>query len=310
MKKVRIIVAFIIFNLLLAAVLIRGNYILRNKDYSGAQDLFVKWNSEHADMVFIGNSHQFCSVDTDLLYDEYGIESFMLATSAQTVAESYYATMEAIELKHPDKIIFEAAYVANDFLTVTGEMTHCFFDGMPRCKARKLAIEDLIDEEERIYYYLPLGLYHVRWKELTEKDYGELDLSPRGTFTRTEVFENWDISLIEPDETEMIPESSEEYLLKLIDLCKSENVELIIYIAPFNGLYNDAPYVYDIHSREAMFNYTCELAREKGIPAYNLFYAIDEIGLDNATDWSDSQHLNKSGQEKLTRYIAENGILY
>lgn len=308
MKKIGLITGFVLFNILLALFLVRGNYVLRNKEYSGAQDLFKKWAPENPGIVFVGNSHQFCSVDCDLLFDEYGIESFMLSTSAQTVAQSYYAAMEAIELKHPDKIIFEASYVANDFLTVTDEMSHCFFDGMPSCKARKLSIEDLIPEENRIYYYLPLGLYHVRWRELSQKDYGGFPLSARGTYKKTDIFQNWDIQLVEPFETEEMPESSEEYLLKLIDLCKKENTELIIYVAPFNGLYNDAASLSDLQSRQRKFNRACEIAKEHGISCFNLFYEIPAIGLDNSTDWGDSQHLNVYGQEKFTRYLAENVI--
>ncbi|MBP5151673.1 MAG: hypothetical protein ILP13_02015, partial [Lachnospiraceae bacterium] len=128
MKKVRFALLFIAFNLILVFLLTRIDHVFKNKSVSGAQELFAKWNPEHADIVFIGNSHNFCTISTDLLYDEYGIESFMLATSAQTIPMSYYAAMEAIELKHPDKIVLEISYVPHEYLTIGSGMDHCFFD--------------------------------------------------------------------------------------------------------------------------------------------------------------------------------------
>ena len=52
-----------------------------------------------------------------------------------------------------------------------------------------------------------------------------------------------------------------------------------------------------------------DFAAERGLEWHNLFYELDEIGLDNATDWMDTQHLNQNGQAKFTRYMAEQGYV-
>ena len=36
---------------------------------------------------------------------------------------------------------------------------------------------------------------------------------------------------------------------------------------------------------------------------------LKEIGLDDASDWMDRQHLNCNGQAKLTRYMADRGYV-
>ncbi|MCR5311236.1 MAG: hypothetical protein K6E32_07485 [Lachnospiraceae bacterium] len=308
MKKVRFALLFIAFNLILVFLLTRIDHVFKNKSVSGAQELFAKWNPEHADIVFIGNSHNFCTVSTDLLYDEYGIESFMLSTSAQTIPMSYYAAMEAIELKHPDKIVLEISYVPHEHLIIGSGMDHCFFDDMPRCKARKLALEDLIDEEERIYYILPLGYYHSRWRELHKEDYEDADLSYRGTFTNNRMEDSLDNIPVAPEGEELpIPEITEEYLLKIFDLCKETGTELILYVAPF-GSNESNKYSEDILlNAQRNFNYVCRIAKEQGIRAYNLFYELDNLELVFGTDWMDRQHLNLFGQEKVTRYMADRG---
>ena len=102
----------------------------------------------------------------------------------------------------------------------------------------------------------------------------------------------------------------EKYLIKLFDLCEEEGVQLILYAAPFNGLYlGDENCIADLLLREAMFNYTGKLAEERGIEFHNLFYELDEIGINDETDWMDSQHFNCLGQAKITRYMMDNGYL-
>ena len=308
-KKIGILIKFIIFNAILVICLLAANKVLRNKEYEGCQDMFVKWKPAHADIVFIGNSHQFCTIDTDLLYSDYGIESYMLASSAQTVPMSYYAAMEAIELRQPDVICFEVSYCANDFMTVEG-MDHCFFDGFPRCEARKEALEDLIDPEDRIYYLLPIGLFHSRWKDLTEADYSGFPVSERGTYHQNTLYINQDIPVVEKDEIYPMPGEMERYLRMLIELCEEKNVKLILYAAPFNGMFpGEEGSMQDLGMRQRIFNHVGVVAEEYGVEYHNLFYEIDAIGINNETDWADSQHFNIFGQYRLTKYMMESGYL-
>jgi len=308
-KKCYIIILFLLFWAVLIPAVFRISYVLREKEGTNIQDNFKQLEPDSVDMIFIGSSHQFCTINPDLLYEEYGINSFMLATSAQTIPMSYYATMEAIELQHPKAIVLEALYCTNDFRTVTPEMSHTFFDGMPRCEARKLAIEDLIEPEEQIYYYLNLGRYHTRWKDLGQKDFMSNLNSPRGRYYSEETKYNWRIPVISKDEKEPMPEEMLKYLDMLVELCKENKVELIMYVAPFNSLYDEENTREDLFRRQRIFNWLEDYTGEKGLRYYNLFYEIPEMNLDGMTDYKDSQHFNCYGQEKVTRYMAEKGYL-
>ncbi|MCR5477088.1 MAG: hypothetical protein K6E92_05655 [Lachnospiraceae bacterium] len=307
-KILRVALLFVLFNAALFALLCRAQWVLRDKSYSGAQDRFRQWKPASADVVFIGNSHNFCTIDPDLLYEEYGIESFMLSTSAQTIPMSYYAAMEAIELRRPKTIVLELSYVANDFMTVGQGMDNSFFDGMPLCSAKKAAIEDLYEKEDRIWYYLPMGLYHGRWKNLTEADYRDFQLTKRGTFHAGEVYQNRPIPLVDEGERMPMPERMEEYLIRLMDLCEEEGVRLLLYVAPFNSLYDSEDAVADLQNRQRMFNHACALASERGVRVRNLFYELEDLGIDDSTDWRDEAHFNDNGQAKVTRYLADTGF--
>jgi len=295
---------------LLFVLVFRLNYVMRNKEYASIQDNFAHYKAEDVDIVFIGPSHCFCGIDPNYLADAYGIESFMLSTSAQTVPMSYYAAMEAIELKHPKKIVMEVSYCANDFRTVETGMSHAFFDGMPRCKARKLAIEDLIEKEDRMNYYFTLSAYHTRWKEMTEEDFRSNLTAPRGEYYSEDVAKMYPIPVVDPRETEPMPEEMEKYMDKLVDLCRENDTELILFCVPF-GIQYDAPdRIADVEQRERIFNYIADYAKRKEVRYYNLFQELDNLhraGLNDETDWKDTQHLNRFGQTKLTDYMASRG---
>lgn len=308
-EKIVTIVLLVLFVVAMGLSLWHITYVLREKEYTNIQDNFMQLERDSVDMVFIGTSHQFCSIDPDLLYEEYGINSFMLATSAQTIPMSYYATMEAIEYQHPKAIVLEVLYCSNDFRTVTPEMSHTFFDGMPLGKTKKLAIEDLIEEEEQIYYYMNLGRYHTRWKDLTIEDFQSNLTTPRGGYYSEDVKYNWRIQVVPEQDKEPMPPEMEKYMDMLVELCEENHVELILYVAPFNSMYDDEATREDLFRRQRIFNYVGDYAEEHDLRYYNLFYEIDYIGLDGKTDYKDSQHLNCYGQEKVTSYMADRGYL-
>lgn len=309
LPRIKFLIKLFLFFGILLFLLYYANYILRSKENTDIHDNFMALERDSIDTIFIGTSHQFCSINTDLLYDEYGINSFMLATSGQTVPMSYYAALEAIEYQHPDIIIMEALYCSNDFRELGPAMSHMFFDGMPNTDIKKQAVEDLIPKEEQIYYYLPLGYYHARWKELTEMDFQSNRTKPRGSFFSQVISPAYDYEILPKSEKEPMPEEMEKYMDMIIELCRENNVELILYTAPFGPLYDDEYTREDLYRRQRIFNWLEDYAAEKEVEYHNLFHHVEELGLDNHTDFMDSQHVNVTGQEKITRYMAEKGYI-
>ena len=72
-----------------------------------ASACFTMTRRDSVETVFIGNSHQYCSVDVTLLNREYGFNSILLASSGQDLELNYYAALAAIELQHPKTIVLE-----------------------------------------------------------------------------------------------------------------------------------------------------------------------------------------------------------
>lgn len=308
-KLIKMIVLGILFVGLLVGVMQRTTYVFREKENTAMHDRFMALERDSIDTIFVGTSHQFCSISTDILDYDYGINSFMMATSGQTLPMTYYAVLEAIEYQHPETIVLEVVYCHHDFKTIMPEMTHMFTDGMPLSKIKKLAIDDLAEQEDKLYYFYELGFYHNRWKDLKEIDFQSNLESKRNSFFSDEVQPNWEIPVVDRSETAPMPEISKIYLDKIIAACNENNVELILYVAPYNATDTSDSAKETLFNSQRIYNGIEEYAEAQGITFHNLFYEIDEIGFDWNTDFMDTQHGNYAGQEKITRYMVEKGYI-
>lgn len=73
-----------------------ATYILRNKNEANIVLPFYDEPKNTLDVIFIGSSHVMCSVYPMELYDRYGIASYVFASSAQLLPQSYYQLKEAL----------------------------------------------------------------------------------------------------------------------------------------------------------------------------------------------------------------------
>ena len=258
-------------------------------------------------MICLGSSHQFCSIDVNLLYEEYGINGFMLATPGQSIPMSYYAAREAISRQHPRTIVLEGLYFSQSADKLSTGMLHSFFDGMPLGLNKLQAVHELIPKEERGYYLFDIGYYNVRWKSLTKFDFACSINQNRGAYERQETV-NPIAEIPLTDREDKLPVDGEvtEYMDKLIELCRENDVELVVYVSPHEKVYQeDTPE--DQLSALRKYNWMEDYLAERGVPFYNTFYEMEEMGLSSAEHFMDSHHLNTTGQELFTRFMAGEG---
>lgn len=298
----------VLFAAVLVLILLRIQYVTRDKTTATMFDNFKNLEENSVSVFFVGNSHSFCSINTDLLYDEYGIDSFMMSASGQTIAMDYYAIEEAIKHQNPKTIYLEMSYAVFDWDVISDEMSHMFFDGMPNDSIKREALADLIDKEDRINFYIPLLQYHSRFDSLTQSDYASDLTSPRGSFYSENVIPCWPIEYEKPEEIMEMPENVVYYMDKIIALCRENDIELILYTVPYNTSY-EGEGLDEMQMNLSIFYGIEEYAAANNLEYHNLFEEVDEIGLDYSEDFMDSQHFNRYGQEKFTRYMVEKGYI-
>jgi len=172
-------------------------------------------------------------------------------------------------------------------------------DGMRLSGTKLRAVNAAMTEnEDKITYILPILRFHDRWRELTSDDFKYFfrsdKVSHNGYMMRTDIKPAHFVPTgpILPGYT--FGENSLMYLNKITELCKANDIELILIKTP--SLH---PYWYDQWD-EQIITY----AAENNLAYINTLNLTDEIGLDFETDtYNGGLSLNVFGAEKLSIFL-------
>ena len=59
------------------------------------------------DVLFLGSSHVHCNVNTQLLWDEYGMAAYLMTGAEQPLWNSYYNLKEALKTQKPKLVVLD-----------------------------------------------------------------------------------------------------------------------------------------------------------------------------------------------------------
>lgn len=254
------------------------------------------------DVIFIGDCEVYENFSPAVLWEEFGINSYIRGSAQQLIWQSYYLLEDTLRYEKPDVVIFNVLSMKYNEpqKEAYNRMT---LEGMEWSLAKVNAINaSMLSEENFLDYVFPILRYHSRWSELTGDDLTYMLNTPKvshnGYYMRVDVkpAENVPEGRILADY--QFGDNAYAYLDKLTKLCKENDIQLILVKAP--SLY---PYWYD-EWEEQIEAY----AAEHDLLYINFLELQEETGLDFSTDTYDAGlHLNLSGAEKITRYLG--GIL-
>lgn len=294
----RYVLGIVCFVLLLAGVLWYANRTLSLKYGDGIYSLtkFYQLEEDSVDVLVLGSSHAFENINTGILWDEYGMASFILGGSRQPAWNTYYYLKEALKTQKPKLIVLEAYMMCmtDEYADDSRIIKNTF--GMKWSKDRIEAIKVSVSPDRWAEFLLPFIQYHNRYGELSREDFfrdlGDVyykDWKGFGNNMQTMKCEKPDVSSV----TEKIPlsEKSEQYLRRLLELASGEQIPVLLIAAPYA----------EISEREqACYNTMEAIAAEYGDRFINYNLKYDEIGLDFDADMADVGHLNYKGNAKFT----------
>lgn len=254
------------------------------------------------DVIFVGDCEVYESFVPAVLWEKYGISSYVRGSAQQLVWQSYYLLEDTFRYETPKAVVFNvmALKYGEPQREAYNRMT---IDGMKWSSSKVGAIKASMTEEESfVEYVFPLLRFHSRITELTSDDFRYAFSSPKvshsGYLMQTGIVPQTDFSEGRAELDYEISENAWKYLDMMRELCKEKGVELILVKAPTNS------WMYWWHDEwEAQ---VVDYADEYGLDYYNFIPLGDEIGLDWNTDTYDAgAHLNVYGAEKLTEYFGE-----
>lgn len=305
-KKVQRLFCTAAFLVCFVMLFLRVSEIMREKT-GGKIDMihsFYSLDRNSLDVIVLGSSHAYYGFQPNVLWNEQGITSYVMGSPEQSVASSYFLLKEVLNYQKPKVVLLESYYFSIDVLYSSEARIRQAFDGMRMGKVKKEMLETFLKElpfKEKMSYYMPFLMYHSRWDSLKETDfYSSRYLKGSKPSGKTLPCKDWGMDISERP----IPEVNLEYLDKIIELCRKENMELVLFATPF--VLNKEK----VYARRQGVNLALErYLQEKEIPF--LFYQkTGEAKINYAEDFKDATHLNAKGQKKIThavgQYLEEN----
>lgn len=257
-------------------------------------------DEKNHDVVFIGDCEVYENFTPAVLWQEYGINSYIRGSAQQLIWQSYYLLEDTLRYEKPQVVIFNVLSMKYNEpqKEAYNRMT---LEGMRWSISKVKDIQaSMMPEEHFVEYVFPILRYHARWNELTMDDLRYAFHTPRishnGYYMRVDVkpAENVPEGKVLADYS--FGENAWNYLEKMTQLCKENDIQLILIKAP--SLY---PYWYP-EWEEQIEDY----AAENELPYLNFLENAEEIGIDYTTDTYDAGlHLNLSGAEKVTRVLGQ-----
>lgn len=294
MKKRNIFLFFILFCLIFIGFEIWSRQIYNGSSWRVYQNL----EENSLDILFIGNSHSYTTFDPKIVNNAFDVESFNLGTPNATLPLIYYEMKKALKTQNPEYIILES-YV---FDAIEKKSLHSNYLHRAKFDLDDISLLYNILEPSLYYYYFVTSTFHdVYWKDptifITDKkidDYKKypnyLGFEPNSTIIpkkdyqflieRNGTLEKHDIANYDFYRT---------YLEKIINLCETKNIKLVLVSAPVVSDFRNNPdiFLYDIE----------KLVNDYNIPYINL--DDNALGL-SRMNYYNSGHLTKMGALNAT----------
>lgn len=302
---IKIIAFFIIFLLLLNLVtmVFTPKWLKKTDPALSRIKGFYREKKNTLDAIVIGNSDVGRGYSPMTVWDEYGIATYNLGTSSQSMGLAYYLAKESLSYQNPDLIILDMDALYNKDNSPEGEYRK-LFDNIRFGKTKIEAIFDKdldISNKEKISYVFPILRFHSRWNELEDKDFTKIryskyrNTSYKGMAISADVkpYIDKEKYMEEKNEKEDIPEKNLKYFNKIVELCKKSNTKLLLIEIPSTKSWSSSK-----------SETTKKLANDYGLEFldYNQEENKDRLMLDWNTDFADGgYHLNYYGAEKISK---------
>ncbi len=271
------------------------------KSLTGAWDMtnkiggFYNEEEDSIDVLFLGSSHAYASFVPTILEEETGITSYVFSSQLQPITANYYYFKEALKTQKPKLVVIEVFSAVFDYELDEG-IVHSYTDDIPLSFNKAMMIYNTVPQGMQKECFIPIIKYHVRWNELDENDWqfkrDELHDSLRGHVALEQCNNELVLKTGDLEKLESITAKNEEYILKIIELAKENNIKLLFVKTP------TTEYV----DYQGKVNYVKDLVAKHGIEFidYNVGYD-GEYKADIKTDFFDKRHLNSVGANRFMK---------
>ncbi len=272
-----------------------------NKDHLPTLSMneYESLEDNSVDVLFLGTSQVYSSVDPMLIYEETGITSYVISAGGMRFDLDYAALQAAVKTQNPKVVFLDASEIRNGD-SKNEKDVRPMLDQLPISSSKLYYLFNYdLDDITVLNGLFPLLRYHSRWDSLDASDweYAIWDIpmtSVRGHYISYEVVEtHWRFDKGK-DKEFTVPERPKTYLKKIVSFCEENGIEFVFYKLP------------TVAWKSRFSNAAQDLADELGIPYWEMYFDNDKIGVDPKTDFRDeNKHMNQYGAEKVSSYLGK-----
>ncbi len=280
------------------------------------------YEQEEIETLFLGSSHVFCGYDPRILDEISGENTYLAATPVQKVDGSYYLLKEALKNNQIKKVYLDMFYLQyRDIPAERGSIQmqwiYCITDNMKNNWNRIEFLLNASDCENYIEGFLPSARYgnylldrkriervikskrsseYINYENVPSAFYKGAYVIPGGVGNPEMIA---DLDNLEVAES-IISEYSLKYLNKIVELCKEEEIELVLVTTPFTDFYVQA-----LGNYNTFYAYMKEYAQTNEIEYCDFNLCRPELLVMEKDDFVDYHHLSGKGAVKYSTVFAE-----
>lgn len=307
-----------IISLLLVVVLCTAllqEYLLCHSDHNRERIKgFYLEDRDSLDVVIIGASEVYSGFSSVYAYKRFGFTSYPFATQSNIISSYKSQLKEVIDRQHPRLIVIEingALYRSEKRFLDNEANFRNYIDNIPMNMNKISTIQDYAPSEP-LEYYLPIVKFHSVWNDFPAGLKWNLSIINdqlrgynllKGVKNKTNVYKPkekfYNNSVKNNNEREKLSPRSEEYLRDLLEYCRSEDLNNVVFARfPHVLIGQSMP-------RFKRSNTAGDIIKEYGYDYLNCEKNFDETGLDVNVDFYNSDHMNIYGQQKFTEYFGK-----
>ncbi|MBO4643979.1 MAG: hypothetical protein J5716_05155 [Alphaproteobacteria bacterium] len=257
------------------------------------------------DVLILGSSHVFFDINTQPLFDDYGIAAYDLAGEGAPFWNSYFYLKEALKTQKPKLVVFEGFISSREWLVYhhhQGIIKNFF--GLKESFLKYESLWPSSPKKNRDDYIFGYRLYSARYKDLNETDRKEFYQKGRLRESKgyipifiTNKAVRPSLSVTETKETLPMNEKMEKWFERIVKLCEQHNIPLMVVVTPFAVKEDE----------QKRFNYLEKLSKKHSLKFinYNRPEMYDAIGLDFSKDFLDYAHFNYRGALKFSKFFGK-----
>ena len=302
MNKCKTAIKLISFILIMTVIFASVDGILKVKYVDGIYSMkrFYELEDDSVDVLFLGSSHVFETYNTSVLWDEYGIASYVLGGSVQPMWNTYFYMKEALKTQTPELIVLDAycCEYREEYNDYSRQIKNCY--GM-KPSLNKLNAMFVTSSYDNVKFFFPISNYSSRYSELTMEDFLDSQMIPR--------YENWmgfcsnyvnevkDTPCLEDSYTEKpMHQKTEKYYRKILQLAEEKQIPVLVVVTPYPDITENDAAVYKSAER---------IAAEYNVRFLNPALDPASIGLDFSIHAAEGLHLNSVGNQIYTSYFGD-----